>query len=149
MLKSFRQTVATPRKCPGRASPSGPPERPSTSTHVSKPSGIHLGGRRHEEEVDAGRLGESRVRRLVARVALEVLPFAELGRVDEDRGDDQVVLAARRIEERDVPGVERAHRGDEPDAFPRKGLANFGDRAERPHGVFAPRSAASVSASAR
>ena len=111
--------------------------------------GIHLDGRRHEEKVDAGRLGDGGVRLPVARVAVEVLPCAELGRVDEDRGNHQVVLAAGRIEERDVPGVERAHRGDEPDAFPRKGLANLGDRAERPHGVFAPRSAASASASAR
>ena len=149
MLKSFRQTVATPRKCPGRASPSGPAERLLDLDPRVEAVGIHLGGRRHEEEVDAGRLGDGGVRLLVARVALEVLPCAELGRVDEDRGDHQVVLAARRIEERDVPGVERAHRGDEPDAFPRKGLANLGDRAQRPHGVFAPRSAASVSASAR
>ena len=105
--------------------------------------------RRDEEEVDAGRLGERGVGLLVARVAVEVLPSAELGRVDEDRGDDEVVLAAGRIEERDVAGVERAHRGHEPDAFARKGAAHLGDRAERPHGVFAPSSAASVSASAR
>ena len=43
-----------------------------------------------EEDVDAGLAGDVRVARLVARVAVEVAAALELGRVDEERRDDDV-----------------------------------------------------------
>src|SRR4029079_7019286 len=102
-----------------------------------------------EEAIDAGRFSDLGVGFLVARIALEVLSGTELGRVHEDRGDDDIVLAAGRFEERDVAGMERAHRGHEPDTLARERGAQLVDSAERLHDVLAPSSEASVSASAR
>jgi len=55
----------------------------------------------------------------------------------------------RGLEERHVAGVERPHRRHEANALPRQRLANLCDRAQRSHWILVPRSAASVSASAR
>ena len=97
----------------------------------------------------SGRFRDRSVGFLIAWIALEVLCGAELGRVDEDRGDDDIVLAAGRFAERDVAGMERAHCGHEPDALAPESGAHLVDFAERLHGVLAPSSEASVSASAR
>ena len=59
MLNSFRQTVATPRKWPGRASPSAP--ACSTSTQVAYPSGYISSTDRREQDVDARCLRQLRV----------------------------------------------------------------------------------------
>ena len=61
-LKSFRQTVATPRKWPGRCSPSSMAPSCSTSTQVWKPGGYISSAVRGEEHVDARLLGELRRR---------------------------------------------------------------------------------------
>src|SRR5207249_4153778 len=54
-------------------------------------------------------LCEFRVALLVAWVGGEVLVRTELGRIDEEAGDDDVVLGAGRSEEREVALVEAAH----------------------------------------
>ena len=54
-------------------------------------------------------------RALVSRVARQVLALGELGRVDEQARDDELVLLARGAEERQVALVEGAHRRDEAD----------------------------------
>jgi hypothetical protein len=110
---------------------------------------IHLLGGRDEQVVDPRGLRERGVGLFVARVALEVLPLPELGRVDEDRGDDDVVLPPGGLEERHVARVQRAHRGDEAHALGGKCGAGLRDGAQDLHRELAPRSAASVSASAR
>ena len=46
---------------------------------------------------------------LVARVALEILLWPELRRVDEDRGDDALAVALGDGDQRQMPGMERAH----------------------------------------
>src|SRR6185312_16338850 len=82
---------------------------------------------RDEEYVDAGLLRELGVACLVSRVAREVLPLGELGRVDEQACDDELVFFARGPEEREVAFVERTHRRDEAGlVVPRKlrGCAN-------------------------
>ena len=113
MLKSLRQTVATPRKWPGRASPSAPSvarrrptcrSRRDTSPHASART-----ARRRR------RLGDRRVARLVARVRGEIGLLVELRRIDEERRDDGLVLGACGAEERAVAVVQRAHRRHEPD----------------------------------
>ncbi len=76
---------------------------------------VHLlrGGR--EDDVDARLLGELEVARLVSRVAAEINGSRELGRVHEEAHDDGVALGARGGEQREVAGMQRAHRGDEAD----------------------------------
>ncbi len=73
---------------------------------------IHFGGGGREEERDAG-VGE------LAAVLVEgagvggvVLVGTKLGWVDEDGGGDGVVLRERGRDQRQMPGVERAHGGD-------------------------------------
>ena len=56
---------------------------------------VHLLGGRGEDEVDAGLHRRApRRRSSVARVASQILACAELGRVDEEADDDDVVLGA-------------------------------------------------------
>ena len=74
---------------------------------------VHLRSGRREEDVDARLLGELRVALLVSRVAVEVLVRAELRRIHEQARNDDVVLLACRGEQRQVTGVERAHRRNE------------------------------------
>ena len=73
----------------------------------------------------------------VARVGGEVGGIGELRRVQEDARDDGVGLLARRGEERAVPGVQGAHRRDEPDRAlgpkGRKRMPQLGDRSQRSH----------------
>ena len=62
----------------------------------------------------------------------EVGHLAELGRIDEDRGDDAVVTFACRAHQREVALVQRAHGGDQADgvaagAEHRDGGADFRD----------------------
>ncbi len=68
--------------------------------------GIHLLGRRCEQEVDTRRLGGVRVALLVARIAGEVLGRPKLRGVDEEARDDDVALVAGRRKERNMAGVE-------------------------------------------
>ena len=96
MLNSLRQTVATPRKWPGRCSPSRTAGELLDVDPGLEAGRVDLlrGGR--EEDVDARLLGQRRVALLVARVGSEVGRVVELGRVDEDAGDDGVALLPRR-----------------------------------------------------
>ena len=77
--------------------------------------GVDLGDVGGEDEVDARLAGQAQVALLVARVAVEVLVRAELGRVDEEAHHDDVALGAGGAQQRDVALVEEAHRRDEAD----------------------------------
>ena len=78
--------------------------------------GVHLLDRRHEEHVDASRPRATvGVALEVARVRREILVRTELGRVHEDRHDDEVRGGAGGPHERPVPFVEEAHRRHEAD----------------------------------
>ena len=138
MLKSLQQTVATARKCPGRNSPSSDRAQLGDLDPGLEALGVHLLDRGREQEVDACVGEEAGVARLVARVAGEVCGLAELSRVHEQAGDDEIALITRGAQEREMAPVERAHGRNEPD--PRRaagrleGRAHLRDRAQRPHG---------------
>src|SRR3546814_21056324 len=66
----------------------------------------------------ARRLQRSRVLPLLARIAREVLGRAELLRVHEDRCNDAVGLAQRRLHPRQMPLMQRPHGGNERPAEP-------------------------------
>ena len=113
-LNSLRTTVATPSKWPGRCAPSKRLPRSPTETVVEKPSGYIVLDGRGEDAVDA-LLGGDRAGRDPRR--------AGSGR-DPRPGPNWVGFTKRlmttsshsaraRPEERAVPGVEGAHRGDE------------------------------------
>ncbi len=132
--------MATPRKWPGRATPSSPSAAPVGSTQVAKFVGVHLGGGRREHDVDAVLGGERCVAIEVARVCDEVGRLGELRRVDEHARDQHVAVGSRRVEERRVAGVQRAHRRDETDdPMPRQ--VELADRARDDHGCVASASA--------
>ena len=76
---------------------------------------VELVGGRREEEVDAGVGRDALVAPRGRAGRRRAAPGCELRRVDEQARDDDVALGARGVEQRDVPGVERAHRGHEPD----------------------------------
>ena len=75
--------------------------------------------------------------RFIARIALEILVRSELCGIDEQRDDDESALRARGPEERQVPFVERAHRGNETDRSFARQLANLADGAEHLHRAVA------------
>jgi len=52
----------------------------------------------------------------VAGITAEILPGPELRRVHEEAYDDEIVLGARAPHEREVPFVEKTHRGYKPNA---------------------------------
>ena len=108
--------------------------------------GVHLLERRREEEVDARSGREARVARLVPRVRPEIGLVVELGRVDEERRDDRVVLGTGGPEEREMTVVEGAHRRHEADAAAAgERRTHLVDRADRPHVASTTVAAASVS----
>ena len=78
--------------------------------------GVDLCHGGHEEEVDAMGRALGCVALGVAGVDLKVFVGSELGRVDEDGGDDEVVLVAGVIEQGGVAAVEVAHGRYESDA---------------------------------
>ena len=96
--------------------------------------GIELLRRGSEQQVDTFLLGHARIALLVAWVAPEILAGAELRRVDEEADDDDLVLCPGGAEERQVPLVERAHRGNEADLAAAAELgAHLLDRPDRLH----------------
>ena len=56
-------------------------------------------------------------------IAVEVFARPELGRVDEDRDDREIGLAAAPLDQPGVALVQGAHRGDQPDALARDARA--------------------------
>ena len=101
---------------------------------------VDLLHRRHKEEIDSLGRGNARIARLVVRIRVEVLPGAELGRVDEQRHDDRVAALASRADQRQMSPVERAHRGDDADLAAAAApfverRAQIGLSAHRPHAV--------------
>ena len=75
-----------------------------------------------------------RVRRLLPRIAVEVLVRAELQRIDEDRRDDAVGAAPRLRDQRHVAGVERAHRRHQRDVSPARANATSAAPSASLHG---------------
>ena len=126
----------------GRAAPGG-----IAVQHVGQAAHAHLGGeaggvdllgRRGEQQVHALGLGQLGVALLVARVGVQVLVRAELGRVHEQRHHDHVVLGAGgRISDR-WPSWKKPMVGTRPIVRPaaRSGArarAQLGDGAHGPH----------------
>jgi hypothetical protein len=104
---SFVTTVATPRQ----------------PRNLDEGHGVHrehLVRLRREEEIDALLDQDLGVAREVARVPCEIVARVELRRVDEDRNGGQVGLRLHAPYQRDVPFVQRAHRGNEAHDFPRR-----------------------------
>ena len=79
------------------------------------PSGYMVVDVGRPEDRAARRVQHRRVGRLAARIGGEILVRAELGRIDEDRGDDMVRAPPRLGDQRHMAGVERAHRRHEGD----------------------------------
>ena len=91
--------------------------RPLEHDFRRKAWGIDLVDRRREDEIrgDAAKLLD--IRRKRARIAGEIFIRAELRRIDENRDDDAVRRLTRRVDERQMAGVERAHRRHKADAL--------------------------------
>ena len=121
MENSFETTVATPSKWPGRDAPSQRSLTPRTDTVVAGGAG-HDGyislHRRDEHDVGAGLGAHEQVPLERPRVARHVLGVAELQRVHEDADRDHVALGAGAGDQGDVPVVQRAHGGHQPDRAP-------------------------------
>ena len=140
MLNSFEQTVATPRKCPGRKCAFEilrPGRRPAPTSRTRRDTAPRRPAR--TESRRPPRPPARCVLRLVPRVAGEIGRIAELARVDEDARDHDVGGARARPKERGMPRMKCAHRRHERDGRerPRSGcsaLPDVGDRAERLHG---------------
>ena len=79
---------------------------------------VHLGDRRNESKVDAGRLGHFSVVHDHPGVVVQIFVGCELQRVDEDRHDRDVIVGSGPLEQTAVAIVERAHRRNEPDGAP-------------------------------
>ena len=91
-MKSFRHTVATPRKWSG---PMGAFEAARQLLDVDpglEAGRVDLVRHRGEEHVGAGTCGDFRIPFLVPGVRVEIGRFVELRRVDEDADDDRVAF---------------------------------------------------------
>ena len=103
-----------------------PAERPGGLPHLDP--GLTL-GRDHlvalgcEDHVDTRIATVPQIDFARARVIAQVRGVFELGRVDEDRNPDAVGPLARLVDERQVAGVERTHRGHQRDLRARGALA--------------------------
>ena len=115
MEKSFSTIVATPRKWSGAEASFEDRAELGDVDPGLEAGRVHLLRRGREDDVDARLLGELEVTRLVAGVAAEIHGRRELGGVHEEAHDGGVALGARGGEQREVAGVQRAHRGDEAD----------------------------------
>ena len=62
-----------------------------------------------EDDIDAALLGQVAVLLQITRVFLEILTLAELGRVDEDRENQDVAPRAALLEQREMSPVQEAH----------------------------------------
>src|SRR5213594_190453 len=80
--------------------------------------GVYGLERGDEEAIDAALTGERPIAGQVARVLREVFFGTELQWVDEDAQDDAVGALFGPVYEAQVPFVQRAHRGHEPDPAP-------------------------------
>ena len=78
---------------------------------------IHFGRFGMEHGVDADAFQLAAVFFKAARIGVEILVRPELGRVDKDRGDDDVALFLRRPHEGQVAFMQGSHRRDQADAF--------------------------------
>ena len=78
---------------------------------------VHLLGRRREDGVDPLGAQQREVALFVARISLEIFVRPELGRIHEDGDDDAPGLLFGEADEREVPFVQEAHRGDDGDGF--------------------------------
>ena len=72
--------------------------------------GIDLIHRRHEQQIDAAPSKDGAVAVLVAGIVGQILGIVELPRVHEQGDDHPVVGGARRLDQRQMPRVQRAHR---------------------------------------
>src|SRR5262245_15128253 len=98
---------------------------------------IQLLGGRGEEDIDAGFFGEGGVALLFARICSEIFARPELGRVDEQAGDDDLVFLAGGAEEREMALVKGAHRRHETERRSARREVKLPDRPDDPHGRVA------------
>ena len=130
---------ADPRKCAApRTSPSKRSVTPRTSTEVANPAGYTSSADGANSKSAPARSASARSSRLAAGIALQVGALVELGRVDEQRDDDDVALLAGAFDQRQMTLVQRAHRRHEADRAPgaalgRERRAQLGDGAHDPH----------------
>jgi hypothetical protein len=78
--------------------------------------------------------------RFVARISIEILAFAELGRVDEETGNHQVAIAPRAVDKRKMTFMQRPHGWHKPDQLTLisvglSGRTQFGDCAQNSQGI--------------
>ncbi len=78
---------------------------------------IHLLDGRREAQIGRHAFELFEVGRQRARIFGEILARTKLRRIDEDGDDDPLGVAPRRLDERKMPRVQRAHRRDKPDAL--------------------------------
>ena len=118
MLNSLLTTVATPSKWPGRLAPQSPSETRGTLTRVwsAMPSGYisSTSGWNSRWQPAATSFSWSACR---VRGYGQVFAGAELQRVDEDAGDDEVGALCGFLHQRGVAGVEVAHGRYQADAL--------------------------------
>ena len=80
------------------------------SDQSRKTGRIHFVHRGDENKIGAGRPQHFEVGRLAARIGAKILGRSKLLRVDEDGSDHPRARPLRRFDQRDMPGMERAHR---------------------------------------
>ena len=109
--KSFATTVVTPSKWPGSVRPAEMGGEVVDTDARAFAGDVHRVGLGREDDVDALELPDVALE--VARIAREILVWTELGRIHEDRADDERGAPPRLLHQREVPVVQRAHRGHE------------------------------------
>lgn len=94
------------------------PVQPAEIEHPRVRLRINLFDRRREDEIHARRFQQFQVGLLRAGIIFEILRVIELRGIDEDAHHRRVARAAALSHQRQVPCMQSAHRGHEPDRAP-------------------------------
>ena len=150
MLSSLVTTVVTPAKCSGPRCSGAPSSTPVSAADDARSCRSRAGRPRSAAGANSRSTPSASascgVALLVARVGVQVLARAELGRVDEQRHHHHVALLAGAAEQGEVTVVEGAHGRHQPDRCARRAARARAPRAARRRcgSSSYPRSAASA-----
>ena len=91
--------------------------QPADPNQGRKPRRVDFVAGRDKSEIGARRLQHVEIGGLAARIGAEILGGRELLRVDKDRSDNAAAIAARRSNQSQMTGVQRAHRRHQANAL--------------------------------
>ena len=117
LVEQFRDHRCHAVEMPGAVRPAQHLVEPLDRDRRGKSGRVHFRNCRRPQQIDAGVLQQLAVLRQLARIGIQILVFAELQRIDENRHRDAIGNLARVAHQRQMPVVQRAHRRHQCEGF--------------------------------